>query len=407
MPARIPELIKLGIKRTKRRYDHSVGLFTSQVPRPATLTSRSTYERFAVADPHETLRSPATEITSPWGGMTPTVCNYDATAVQIAPTDDLKILRGCPQTELYTETFYIPQYGCLYTQDGLRIDRTCLFQGRGRSQRITVAPERIKPAVKTPIVPQTLVFGGAFHEHYGHFLCESIARLWYAAKDQRLPILCRGLSERKAWKPTFLDAFFAAMPIDRRRFISFDGTVLCREVIVPHPSFTIRCEGFEVHKILPENVAERLLHQEHDRTSQPLYFSRSKLNRRLRHVVNETVLEQELIKRGVAICHPELVTLSEQIRLVNRHELIIGSLGSALHSVLFDVSSSRNLVCLGSKEKFVNTNYLMIDAIKSVNSVYVGALERDPSCDETAWWSQNRLVDVGLVVSVLQDVGVL
>ena len=253
------------------------------------------------------------------------------------------------------------------------------------------------------MVYEPIIFGGPFNEHYGHFLCESIARLWYSLKDHRYAILCRGLSERRVWGKTFLDAFIEGMPIDRRRFISFDNAVILRTAIVPHPSFTIRCEGFEVHKVCTENVAEQLLDGRERRTAQPLYLSRSRLNRKLRKVTNEVVLERALIDRNIAICHPETKSLKEQVNLVNKHDVVIGTLGSALHAVLFDVSREKNLICLGFKDLFVNSNYLLIDAIKSVNSVYVGALDKDPSCCVEERWKQAGIVDVNLVLAVLHD----
>ena len=164
------------------------------------------------------------------------------------------------------------------------------------------------------------------------------------------------------------------------------------------------CEGFEVHGLLPENVAKRVLEPRQQRTSQPLYFSRRNLKQTRRIIVNEDKLERELDEKGFAICFPEELSLKEQINLINKHEVIMGMQGAALHSILFDISPKRNIVCFGNQGGFC-TNYSIIDAIKSVKSVYISALEKDANIFNLG--KQNRILDLDIALDGLRDLGLL
>ena len=143
-------------------------------------------------------------------------------------------------------------------------------------------------------------------------------------------------------------------------------------------------------------------------TSQPLYFSRTKLSQRKRLNINERKLERELRKKNFFICYPEELSLKEQIHLINKHEIIIGTLGSALHGILFDISPVKNMVCFGQKET-LNIAFLIIDAIKSVNSTYIGALElkENSNLSKTRIAKQNRILDLDVAIEGLKNIGLL
>lgn len=145
-----------------------------------------------------------------------------------------------------------------------------------------------------------------------------------------------------------------------------------------------------------------MLQESQQRTSQPLYLSRTKLHKKNRLVANELELENKLREKGFLICYPETLTLKEQINLINKHEVIVGTRGSALHSILFDISPVRNIVSFAGK-KAPCRNQLIIDNVKSVNSVYIGALGKDPNCSKAQRWSQNLILDLDIALDGLKE----
>jgi Glycosyltransferase 61 len=358
------------------------------------------YHRHSIQYPESLFETPATIVSEKWGGCHPIFYNYDPLFLNDLSTQ-FRVFQGCPDIKIFENVIYIPQYHCLYSSEGMRINESCLYTNPNGTKLSTKAPEKIKPPKTIKKVCQKFIYAGRIGRHYGHFLTNNTSRLWYTAKNQELPILCHGIV-----KKSFIDFFFKSLQFDINRFFSFDSPVLLTEVIVPNPSFSNKFEGFEVHKLLPENVAKAVLKTKLQQTSQPLYFSRRQLNKNRRAVANEDKLEKELNHKNFAICYPETLSLEEQIHLINKHEVIVGMIGSALHNILFDISQNRNIVCFGNKNGFnFNTNCLMIDAIKSVKSVYIAALEREEKIVNIG--KENRILDLDIAIEGLRNVGLL
>jgi capsular polysaccharide biosynthesis protein len=134
--------------------------------------------------------------------------------------------------------------------------------------------------------------------------------------------------------------------------------------------------------------------------NQPLYLSRTKFKSRSRNFGNEDELEALLRENNFAIAYPERLSLSEQIYLVNKHEIIVGIRGSALHSVLFDLTNQKSLVCLADKGK-IQLNYLLIDAVKNTKSFYISCLERKQKNQQT------QVLNVDDAISGLKEIGLV
>jgi capsular polysaccharide biosynthesis protein len=88
-----------------------------------------------------------------------------------------------------------------------------------------------------------------------------------------------------------------------------------------------------------------------------------------------------LRRKGVEIVHPERLTFADQVRLVNRHRVFIGNVGSAFHSLMYVLPERRvRTVVIENTLNDHIANYVMIDLLKNVeaNYLYVEALDRAP-----------------------------
>ena len=300
---------------------------------------------------------------------------------------------------------YIPGYTCLYTSDGLRIDNTCIYR-RNRGQfspsagMFKYAPERIKPIRGIEKISRPIIYAGYIDRLFGHFLCESIARLWYCYKQQDCPILIYSSKGKKVLDTPFIRDIFGLSGLEFSRFVNFSIPVCFEEVIVPSPSFSLYTKGFMAHSFMPGKVAENLLSQQsNERTSQPLYFSRRKLSPLKRMILNEDKLEENLKSLGATIVYPEKLSFPEQVRLINKHDTLIGVEGSALHSIIFDISTRKNLVCF-TESTNINQNCLMLDAINNVQSTYIAALNIESEKHKDGRFETNKIFDQTLDLDV-------
>ncbi len=249
------------------------------------------YNNHFIQDSQSILDTPARIIPEKWGGRKPSFYNYDPSFLDELSTK-FKVFTGSPEEfKVFNDVIYVPEYSCLYSSDGLRINYSCLFKGPDRTRLSTsirtkdktYPPEKISLPKPLKKISQKFIYASKIRPHYGHFLTESIARLWYVLKDRECPVLYHGNGFQKA----FINLFFEAAKLDINRFTAFKEPVLLKEVIIPYPSFSIQCEGFEVHKLLSETVTKNLLPKKLKTTSQPLYLSRRYLNQNARLIINE------------------------------------------------------------------------------------------------------------------------
>jgi Glycosyltransferase 61 len=208
---------------------------------------------------------------------------------------------------------------------------------------------------------------GLTHYHYGHFLVETISRLWpYNSEDIRLfeHILLLPLNGHV---PVFVTDFFALLGVaDRVRVIS-EPTHLDR-VSVAAPA--VAYPG-QVHKVLQNLCA--LLEGTYDvrTTDQPLFLSRTALTPgHHRVVVGESLIETAVKRQGFRIFYPEQSTLLEQLNALRNHRTIVGYAGSALHTML--LTGGRKTVFAYSARK-VPAVFPLIDSALSNSATYIQA----------------------------------
>ena len=316
-----------------------------------------------------------------WGGAPSSFYNYEASFLDsLSSNFDCSYSEALPQANCYENAIYFPHEKMLYLPDEMDEKKILALENfpeeRYPKDKIIVKNILKKVNRNYEEVKTTVIYGGnIFLNHYGHFLIDGVSRLWYALKEQNYPIIIdlpRGIRNKK----THIDYFYEALNIDSRRFISFLKPVKFKKIIVPERSIELGgSNAYEIHKLIPENVAKNIVSEMIKPTDQPLYLSRAKLPEDRRLILNERDVEDKLRDKGYAVIYPEELSLVEQIRLINRHNVVIGPGGSALHNILFNLPSNKQLIYLGDTD-WLCMRTLYIDAMKSIRSVYIACLSR-------------------------------
>src|SRR4051812_8531640 len=97
----------------------------------------------------------------------------------VPPSADPNYSRRAPRGGLYRRRVVVND-AMLLVQDNATVSRSVLGS-------MWLRPERTLP---TPVV-----FGGYLNNQYGHFLLESLARLWIAAELRDMPIVYLNLAK--------------------------------------------------------------------------------------------------------------------------------------------------------------------------------------------------------------------
>ncbi|WP_430468827.1 glycosyltransferase family 61 protein [Vreelandella titanicae] len=304
--------------------------------------------------------------------------------------------------KVYENVFFIPGISALYDENGDIIIDSCLIRG----EKWVV--KNAEPVIDLnnfdyDCMDSAIYIGSFGYPHYGHFLTEQISRLWYLEDDNNIPVLFHNNAPKRKGVlfsnifeiPQYQIDFLNALPkINLNRFLFTDKAKFIKKIIVPEPSFIIRSVMHVKHAELCRRVALHYMWKESYDKKNKIYLSRSLLNSKRRKVFGEKEVEIYLKDNGFIIFHPQNYNLEEQINLLNSSKVIIGTIGSSLHSLLFLLNTTK--VFTLSNEN-INANFLMFDDLLALDNTYLNCLTEYVKSNE------NVTVDLSLACQLLND----
>lgn len=292
----------------------------------------------------------------------------------------LRLIESDPSVKTYVNAIYTPaicgkkqQYGCLY-DDGLRrIETSCVLRGREDRCLSKEAPFFQQEMKTLATYEYPTVYLGYITDHYGHFLLESLAKWWFLNQLalEKSHYLIHVDDPRVLDSPIFQTCLLLA-GIDREKVVYFDKPVKIKEVIVPEVSFQVRSHIHFAYRKMWANFLDTFDVGEANKTSQPLYISKSALTHGISKYLGEDKVENYLSSKGVFILHPQKHTVEEQIRLFNKHSRIFGIAGSGMHNIVFSRLPKTTVIL---SQPHVNPNYFLIDKCFDIDSTYLQACQ--------------------------------
>jgi hypothetical protein len=244
---------------------------------------------------------------------------------------------------------------------------------------------------------EVVYLGWLLTQHYGHFLLESLTRMWFL---HEIDPATRVVFHQYSVPPQGpMQRILELMGIpDERRLIPKVPTRF-RRIVIPEGLFELSLAAHERFVEPFRHAAERVAGATPFRPStQPVYLSRRLLPMGKREVFGEGELEDLLRENGFRIAYPEQMPFDEQIRLFNEHSDIIASAGSAAHNVLFARDHPRlHLLTAGCP----NRDYFLVSDVAKVPTTLINCLG-EPG-DHIA----PQLVDIPSAVDYLDDCGLL
>lgn len=175
------------------------------------------------------------------------------------------------------------------------------------------------------------IFGGYLFDHYGHFLAESIHRVWPALvypEYKDLPVLFHSLYEGADLIPFMVD-IFKYFGKDPERIIIINEPVKVTKLIVPTQGKLLRGPAMS-----PEysKLFQQLLPMDPGAGYKNIYVSRSRYLCSGSYI-GEVLVEETLAKAGVKVIFSEEHSIAELIPLYMNAERILLSEGSAIHAL--------------------------------------------------------------------------
>jgi len=224
--------------------------------------------------------------------------------------------------------------------------RSGVFDAKGRFYENSIIADRAKPSELLPVTQKlsgTYIFGGYLFFHFGHFLLESLSRLYAIRQCRNYPIIFTSPNDKTAEAHKLLFKFlrvdneivFQTEPVEVENLIMADAG----SVVEPPFLFAEQVRALGIFRASGQEIADR-----------KIWLSRSKFKGG--GLENEAEVEMELEAMGWTIVHPEELTYLEQAQLVSTSRQVAGLDGSAFYSALladtvhgeFTVFSRRNII---------------------------------------------------------------
>ncbi|WP_217522744.1 glycosyltransferase family 61 protein [Vibrio metschnikovii] len=209
------------------------------------------------------------------------------------------------------------------------------------------------------------LYAGVLHNHYGHFLTESLARLWPIKQIEQIDhIVYLSTTEHV---PDFVYQFFELIGLKDKLHIIDSESLIVEKLIVAKPTLEYPNQFQSDYLALRE---ELLSHNDFpsNTDTRPLFVSRTNLCAGYeRMIIGERQIEQRLSASGAVVIYPETLSLEEQIRYFNAHQTIIGYAGSAMHNLLYTRGNKQILMYTGRKVPII---YKKIDKALNNRATY-------------------------------------
>ncbi len=218
---------------------------------------------------------------------------------------------------------------------------------------------------------ERVVYCGYFNRHWGHFLVDAVSRLWYflegdTAVDKYVFVVEKG--EEHFPQNNFAE-FFRLLGIAGKVQILNTPTRF-REVIVPEMAYDRGNRYYsprfaEIFNAVSSNV----IAEEDWGGYNKVFFSRSKLPKARQMELGMDMLDDYFARNGFLIVHPQEISLSKLIYLINNSSVCATISGTLPHNMLFS-NGKQELVIV---ERNVINNYIQCDIniIKGLRTTYI------------------------------------
>jgi capsular polysaccharide biosynthesis protein len=320
------------------------------------------------------------------------------------------VSEGSPGITEHEDLVYIPTVNALYRLDGtiipesrrIHFDQSMVAVKTSetfRKKMEGVYPSRVRVPKDLAIEDRPVVLLGNNTAHFGHFLLEGLARMWPILSGEVHPRNETILVTNSTPQASFAGKFFEPLGVLFADILSPSVPTLYRRVRVVAPSinhiFNINRQFAEVHR----ELAARMMSNR--RFERPVFISRAGVANGIHVFHGEDVLEAEFVAKGFEAIRPETLSFPDQLSLFAKCPLIVGSIGSAFHSILFE-PEHRNTVRVMMSPENVGHRFPMVDAVcRGHQSWYLNVM---PAVTKRG---QQVSINVDAAREMLRSIGVL
>ena len=219
-------------------------------------------------------------------------------------------------------------------------------------------------------IDEEVIFFGPFIQHWGHFICDQIGRLWYLiANNKKIKVAYCGWNwdiGNSDMYGNYLE-FFELLGIDKENLINVKNPTQFKKVIIPDFSIVGGKYVSNEFQLILDKLVENALLDKSIKYPEKVYLSR--LNLKNDKEKGEEHIIELLKKNNFEIRYPEEMSLKEQIVYFNKCKIISMISGSIAHNLLF--AKNENKAIIFNKTNLLNNYQNVIDNVTKANIDYI------------------------------------
>ncbi|MCL2278291.1 MAG: glycosyltransferase family 61 protein [Oscillospiraceae bacterium] len=189
--------------------------------------------------------------------------------------------------------------------------------------------------IDIPYVDETVVYGGLFYVHFGHFITESLSRMWYFVENQSCRYRYVFITPESHFpESSHLIEYLYMLGLNKDDIIILREPTRFRSIIIPDQSTYIYA-GFRPGAMQVFNsIRNSIPPAKYDK----VYFTRAKFRsyqHDIQDTTNEEYFENYFRTKGFDIIAPEQLSIRQQVAIMAGAKEYACVSGSLHHHILF------------------------------------------------------------------------
>lgn len=201
------------------------------------------------------------------------------------------------------------------------------------------------------------IFGGYIFPHYGHFLLESLSRLWFT-KYANMTIIFVGI-HKNIVTCTDQQLYILQKVLQiKNNIVVIDKQVKIEQITIPNVGMQITANNLLIDK---EHIEFLKKYDCYDiKKKYNIWLSRSDLLHTKTQEYEKSI-ESMLMQLGWLIIKPHRHTIENQLDLLSKAKIIAGLEGSAFHTILFFKNYYGKIVLFNRGRSMPKMQYILRD----------------------------------------------
>ncbi len=280
--------------------------------------------------------------------------------------EDLKIWRGENATIVPLKRF---------PEDHFAEGRGGVVDKDGQYVALSANADRLQQSYpfENPVYKdEKVVYCGYLFRHWGHFLVETVTRLWYVLEQDATIdkyVFFLGANEQRTVSGNHR-AFLELLKIwDKVEFVNTPTTY--REMIVPEMAFA-RMEYYSPKYIqIFDTIADNVVPDPQWKPLEKIYFTRSQFAKGTGLEFGLDSLDHFFEKNGFAVLSPEKIPLDQMIYYIRNADVVGSVSGTLPHNMLFGADGQKLIVM---ERLIINIDYQVnVNQMRHLDATHIDA----------------------------------